>query len=136
MFCVVNTFLLLVYILLGSPEHAMDHPEICAVADEMISHCSSVITWKCAELQQGSPVADGRKTGNLFTLAGHPSPRQEQAAAGNFKWCTGTHQVFKSHSAQKIKYLYQLAKPVSIETLDTGGRKKTSELLHNQDKYP
>jgi len=39
----------------------VDHPEICSVAVLMTSHCSSVIVWKCARFQQGSPVADGRR---------------------------------------------------------------------------
>lgn len=50
----------------------MDHPEIRSVADEMISHCSSVIAWKCARFQQGSPVADGRRAEEIWSLAGCP----------------------------------------------------------------
>lgn len=50
-----------------------NHPEICSVADEIISCCPSVIAWKCSRFQQGSPVADGSKAEEIWLLARPPS---------------------------------------------------------------
>lgn len=62
----------------------MDHPEICSAADEMISHCSSVIAWKCVMFQQGSLTADGRRAEEIWSLSRMSKPLTEAGCCRRF----------------------------------------------------